>query len=172
MTASRRIGPIGTTARAVGGVLIIALSALYGIGWWDVAGGLVALPLVAIAVTVLARHVVPPDTATRAPRLMSVAVLGPVLGLATLLTFVSPVDRPAIFVFLGASTLLAAARGEAGCEVLAFPNLLLGSRSAVWCPLYAPFDAAERADSIGPDRGGFILGTARGSGRPSPRIRR
>lgn len=123
----------------------------------------------------VSRHVVPAGTAAHAPRLILVAVLGPVLGFATLLTFVSPVNRPAIVVFLGASMLLAAARGEAGCEVLAFPNLLLGRRSAVWCPLYAPFDAADNADRTDSDRGESVRGSAGaapGRGRPSARSRR
>ena len=47
-------------------------------------------------------------------------------------------------VFYGASMLLAAARGYAGCEVLAVPNWLLRRDDQVGCVLFAPVDALER----------------------------
>ncbi len=39
--------------------------------------------------------------------------------------------------------LLAAGRGYEGCELLAFPNLILGRRDAIWCPIYTPIDRTE-----------------------------
>lgn len=68
-----------------------------------------------------------------------------IAGLGTALTYVTPVNRVAIFVFIGASMLLAAARGYDGCELLAVPNLVLRRRNAIWCPIYTPIDAAEGA---------------------------
>jgi hypothetical protein len=51
---ARQIGPIGTASRAVGGLITIAVPiALSGIGWWDVAAALVALPLVTLAASAL-----------------------------------------------------------------------------------------------------------------------
>ena len=50
----------------------------------------------------------------------------------------------AALLFYGASMLLAAARGYAGCEVLAVPNWLLRRDDQVGCVLFAPVDAAER----------------------------
>jgi hypothetical protein len=40
--------------------------------------------------------------------------------------------------------LLAAARGYAGCEVLAVPNWLLRRDDQVGCVVFAPVDALER----------------------------
>ncbi|MGH3863786.1 hypothetical protein [Actinokineospora sp.] len=51
----------------------------------------------------------------------------------------------ATVIFYGASMLLAAARGYAGCEVLAVSNLLLRRDDQVGCVVFAPVDAIERA---------------------------
>lgn len=53
------------------------------------------------------------------------------------------VTSDAALVFYGVSMLLAAARGHAGCEVLAVPNWLLGRDDQVGCLLFAPFDLLE-----------------------------
>jgi hypothetical protein len=45
--------------------------------------------------------------------------------------------------FFGASMLLASALGYDGCEMLALPNMVLGRRDAIWCPLYTPLDRAD-----------------------------
>lgn len=50
----------------------------------------------------------------------------------------------AALIFYGASMLLAAARGYAGCEVLAVPNWLLRRDDQVGCVVFAPADALER----------------------------
>ena len=50
----------------------------------------------------------------------------------------------AALIFYGASMLLAAARGYAGCEVLAVSNWLLRRDDQVGCIVFAPVDAAER----------------------------
>jgi hypothetical protein len=49
----------------------------------------------------------------------------------------------AFWVWLGASMLVAAARGFGGCEVLAIPNLMTGRRDQIGCILYTPIDRAE-----------------------------
>ena len=46
-------------------------------------------------------------------------------------------------VFYGASLLLAAARGYAGCEVLAFSNFLLRRNDQVGCVVFSPLDQVE-----------------------------
>ncbi|MGH2872133.1 MAG: hypothetical protein ACRDL5_06685, partial [Solirubrobacteraceae bacterium] len=50
-----------------------------------------------------------------------------------------------IWVWLGASMLLAAARGYGGCEVLAASNLIGGRRDEIGCILYTPIDRFEAA---------------------------
>jgi hypothetical protein len=66
-----------------------------------------------------------------------------VLAIAVALTFVTPADEPAVWLWVGASLLLAAARGDAGCEVLAVANLLVGRRESVGCIVFTPIDVAE-----------------------------
>jgi hypothetical protein len=49
----------------------------------------------------------------------------------------------ATLIFYGASMLLAAARGYAGCDVLAVSNALLRRDDQIGCALFWPVDAAE-----------------------------
>lgn len=51
--------------------------------------------------------------------------------------------RDAAALFFGASLLLAAARGYAGCEVLAISNWLLRRDDQVGCVVFTPIDAVE-----------------------------
>ena len=46
-------------------------------------------------------------------------------------------------IFYGSSLLLAAARGYAGCEVLAVSNFLLRRQDQVGCLLFSPLDEVE-----------------------------
>ena len=70
------------------------------------------------------------------------------LGAATGLTFVSPVDGTAIWAFVGISLLIGAARGDGGCEVIAIPNALVGRRDATGCVVYAPIDGLEAPANV------------------------
>ena len=134
--AERDIGPVGTASRVVGGLLFVALPvAVWGLGWWDVAASVAGFPLLALAAGVLLPRA--------RPVLWAWGVFAAVLGAATLVTFVTPVDATAIWVFLGVSTLLGAARGYGGCEVLAIPNVIMGRRDRVGCLIYSPIDALE-----------------------------
>lgn len=145
----RLIGPIGTTARVAGGLAAITLpAALSGVTWWDVGTALAVLPLAAL----LAAGAV--DSASRShpwrrsrPKVASwirdTLALALVLGPGTALTFVSPVDGTAIWIFLGLSLIIAAGRGDAGCEVVAISNAITGRREATGCVIYAAIDAAE-----------------------------
>ena len=158
MRSARAIGPVGTGIRIAVGVMIVVAALRFdypsrGISWWDAAAVLVALPLIAVgaawAVNAVYRRW--PATARRARAPWSahqvgvaVIVIGAVVALGTALTYLTPVDRIAIFLFFGASMVLAAVRGYDGCEILALPNLVLRRTEAVWCPLYTPIDSAER----------------------------
>ena len=55
----------------------------------------------------------------------------------------------AALVFYGASMLLAAIRGYAGCEVLAISNWLLRRDDQIGCLLFAPVDHLERRGDAG-----------------------
>ena len=144
----REIGPVGTAIRVAGGLAAIALPiALSGITWWDV-GAALAMPLLAMAATaavdVAYRHAADrPRSRAAASWIRNVLAVAMVLGIATSVTFVSPVDGTAIWAFLGVSLLFAAGRGDAGCEVIAIPNALAGRRDSTGCVVYAPIDALE-----------------------------
>jgi hypothetical protein len=67
----------------------------------------------------------------------------PILAIGVGLTFVTPIDGGAIFLFFGASLLIVAARGDAGCEVLAVVNAISGHRDKTGCVAFAPVDSLE-----------------------------
>ncbi|MGH3452596.1 MAG: hypothetical protein ACRDQW_18220 [Haloechinothrix sp.] len=149
MAVNRQIGPLGTSARAAVGLAAIAVAITLGVGAWDVAAGLVGLPLLAgglYAVTAAAYgrgragHPLSTPAGTWA---ISVVVLVSVISVATAITYVTPVDAGAIWLFFGASLLLVAARGDAGCEVLAVVNAFAGRRGSTGCIALAPVDSIE-----------------------------
>lgn len=148
---SRDIGSGATAARALVGTALVVLGLLTDPSWWDAAAAVVLYPVLAVLVArgmtgALRVGVVRAGDAGWTGRAAGASlVVGlAVVVLGTALTFVSPVDGPSLYLFFGASMMLAAAKGYAGCEVLALPNLLLGRRDAVWCVLFSPLDRAER----------------------------
>ena len=72
------------------------------------------------------------------------AVIAVVLALGTALTFLSPVDRVALWLLFGLSMIVTAVRVDDGCEILAIPNTILRRTDAIWCPVYTPIDATEQ----------------------------
>jgi hypothetical protein len=147
----REIGPLGTASRIAGGLIAIALPiALGGFGWWDAAAALVGLPLVATGAATLitaAYQRLAPEGLARGHAVCSGPacwLIAIVIGAAVGLDVLTPADgEVAFWVWLGASMLIAAARGYGGCEVLAVPNLITGRRDQVGCILYTPIDRAE-----------------------------
>jgi hypothetical protein len=147
----REIGPIGTWTRVAGGLIAIALPiALSGIEWWDAAAGLVALPLIALVAGEVVREAyvrVSPQTLARSRSAIcswpACSVWAIVIAAALGLDALTPASEVGLWLWLGASLLVAAARGYAGCEVLAFPNLIRGRREQIGCMLYGPIDGAE-----------------------------
>ena len=152
----RRIGPIGTTSRVVLGVPFIVFGALGGrftlinghphvkFEVASLALGLVALPVVLTASQWLRSRRV-------TSQLMETGPLASTINVLLFALLVSTVSRPAIsfvgfaaLVFYGASMLIAAVRGYAGCEVLAFSNWLLRRDDQVGCLVLSPIDALEQ----------------------------
>jgi hypothetical protein len=131
--ADRRIGPWGTLARVLVGTGLIGLAVWMGLRWYDAALGLGVLPgAFTLAVRLRGRH---------APALGldgQLVCLAWGLG-AVLFVFL---DQPAML-FYGTSMLLAAARGQPGCELFAVPNWILRRHDRLACPLFGPIDAAE-----------------------------
>lgn len=152
----RDIGAGGTAARAVLGAVLLGVGVLDRPGWWEVGAAFVAFPALAVVSAAVVSRVAGGAFSPRRGGLAGTAVswsgrdaavslgIGAFVLLAgTALTFVSPVDAPALYLYFGGSMVLAAVVGYAGCEVLALPNLLLRRRDALWCLVYSPLDRAE-----------------------------
>lgn len=85
-----------------------------------------------------------------ASRIVATGPLATTLNIVVVALFVAAVYVPAIsfvgfagFVFYGASMLLAAMRGYAGCEVLAVSNWLLRRDDQIGCLVLSPIDNLE-----------------------------
>jgi hypothetical protein len=153
----RHIGPIGTASRVAGGLIAIAVPiALGGFNWWDAGAAFVALPLAATAAAALVTATyrrLDPQALTRRNAVCSGPacwVVGLVVAIYVGLTFLTPLNGGVAFwVWIGASLLVAAARGYGGCEVLAIPNLITGRREQIGCIIYTPIDRAEARRASG-----------------------
>lgn len=145
---TRAIGTAGTAARTLVGLVLLGsvVSGEASRGWHPAAWvlALVIFPLAALAAAWLrARRHQPGLRATGpAGHALNAAVFAALYATpwyAPPLSFTSD----AALVFYGAS-MLAAARGYAGCEVLAVPNWLLRRDDQVGCVAFATVDALER----------------------------
>ncbi len=145
----RRIGTVGTLARAVVGLLLLG-SVVHGHVVGDFKPlpwllGLIGFPAAALAVQRLRARRTPAPIRATGPVGHAVNVA------AFLLLYLTPWYEPALsatsdgaLLFYGASMLLAALRGYAGCEVLAVSNWVLRRDDQVGCALFWPVDEAER----------------------------
>ena len=143
MRDGRSIGPWGTAARlCLGAALIVAAFAVSqggAIELRELLLGLIGLPAAALSTMwALSRWRAEPLRATGA----SGYVLNIGIGTALL---AAPPTRDAALLFYGGSLLLAAARGYAGCEILAVPNALLRRDDELACPALSPVDQIEAA---------------------------
>lgn len=146
---TRVIGAAGTAARVLIGLVLLAsvLSGEVSRGWHPAAWvlALLVFPLAALAAAWLRARRHPAGLRATGPagHAVNAAVFAALYATpwyAPPLGFTSD----AALIFYGASMLLAAARGYAGCEVLAVPNWLLHRDDQVGCVVFAPVDAVER----------------------------
>jgi hypothetical protein len=140
----RRIGPIGTTIRVLVGLALLALAYLNqpagvvgGLQVHDLVIGLVALPALSVAVGLGARRYLNGPL-----RLTGIAGTAVNLG-ALAVMFSNHYTAGAAALFYGGTLLLAAWRGQAGCEFTLLSNVLLGREDEIGCPLLTPIDALE-----------------------------
>jgi hypothetical protein len=133
----RAIGPVGTYARVAVGFGAVALALIDGLAWWAVPLGLIVVPL---AVTVGHAWLI-----RRYPTALRELGQGGACATALMIApfLIIPYTSDATWLWLGASMLLAAARGYAGCEVLAISNWLLRRDDTIGCLLFTPIDLAE-----------------------------
>lgn len=143
----RALGPVGTAARAVLGSVLLG-SVIWGERRDALPAGLV-LGLMGFPVLMLAwqwlrashqparlRATGPAGTAVNCVAGLVVYLIG---WYVPALWFTSD----ALLAFYGASMLLAALRGYAGCEVLAVSNWVLGRDDQVGCVVLSPIDHLE-----------------------------
>lgn len=155
-TAKRRqIGAIGTSGRVVLGAFLLIDGALGG-RFTTIHGqlqlhpetvslfiGLLGLPAALITWQWI-------RSGRTASRLVATGPLATTLNILVVALFVGATYVPPIafvgdagFVFYGASMLLAAWRGYAGCEVLAVSNWLLRRDDQIGCLVLSPIDQLE-----------------------------
>jgi hypothetical protein len=154
-TTDRRIGPrrgigaIGTTARILVGLAMVG-SVLTGHLIGDFRPDPWLLGLIGFPAAVLAWR---GSQAPRAPpRLRATGPLAVVVNIAVVAAlYATPWYAPSVSVtsdaallFYGTSMLLAAARGYAGCEVLAISNWVLHRDDQIGCLVFSPLDRLER----------------------------
>ena len=141
MPNRRSIGLIGTLGRVVLGVVFLAIPVVAGtkggLQWYEAALGLLVAPAALLGWQLIrARWSSRPMNATGPAGFAVNFVIGAVF-------FMFDPTRDAAFVFYGASLLIAALRGYAGCEVLAISNWVLGRDDQVGCVVFSPIDAME-----------------------------
>lgn len=152
----RHIGPVGTAARVVIGGLMFVFGANGGKfeyihGHWQpglngaaLVIGLLGFPAVLVAWQWMRLQ----RDRTRLEATGPVATAINIVGFACLIaiSFVPAISYVgyAAFIFYGASMLLAAIRGYAGCEVLAVSNWLLRRDDQIGCLVLSPLDQLEQ----------------------------
>jgi len=153
---SRQIGSIGTMARVVLGLLLLAdglvggqVSVIQGVVRTGFEPSSVALGVIVFPVVLLAWQWL--RTRRDSTRFQAT---GPVGTATNIIVFFALVLTPwyarplaftsaAALVFYGASMLLAALRGYGGCEVLVVSNWILGRDDQIGCLVLSPIDSAE-----------------------------
>jgi hypothetical protein len=140
--AKRRIGPAGTALRVIVAAALVYLAGAaddlsWSVEWYDLALGLITLPALTVILGVTARHY-----ARRPLRFTGPA--GHALNCVVIVALVvNPYTGAAAALFYAATLLLAAWRGQPGCEVTVVSNWLLRRDDQIGCPLFGPIDAAE-----------------------------
>jgi hypothetical protein len=142
-TQKRSIGLVGTLARIVVGFAFLYLALTeFGTPKWDLDWYSVPLGLIVFPAALLLFQAV--RLRFTKQTLNATGVLGFCLNFAVGAVLISfDYTRDAALLFYGTSMLLAAARGYAGCEVLAITNWVLRRDDQVGCVLFSPLDEIE-----------------------------
>jgi hypothetical protein len=144
----RGIGAVGTAVRVAVGALLLG-----SVAWGHLRGdfhpapwalGLLGFPAVLLTGQWLRARRTPTRLQATGPAAHVLNLLVPVA------LYLIEATSDATLTFYGASMLLAAARGYAGCEVLAVPNWLLGRDDQVGCAVFLPIDHFERRQAPPP----------------------
>jgi hypothetical protein len=132
------IGTVGTALRVAVAVGLAYLAGVsWTVEWYDFVGGLAVLPGLTIALGVIARR-------HGAGAIRFTGPGGYALNCAAIVTLLSnPYTAGAAALFYATTLLIAAWRGQAGCEVTVVSNWILRRDDQVGCPVFAPVDALE-----------------------------
>jgi hypothetical protein len=139
---TRGIGPVGAAARVLAGfgLLYIAGGAnglSWGIEWQDAIIGLIALPVLMVAFGLAARRYARGPVNFTGP-------LGIALNLAVIVALIANDHTGGgATIFYGTMMLIAAWRGQAGCEGTVVSNWILGRDDQIGCPTFTPIDEVE-----------------------------
>ncbi len=147
---TREIGSVGTGLRVVAGLGLLYLAGAIDGGSWDVSWfdplvGFIALPGVMVALGLIARRY------ARGP-IHFTGVPGHAVNAAVIAALVViPYTSGGAALFYGATMLVAAWRGQRGCESTVISNLVLRRDDQIGCLLFLPVDEAEaRLTSVVP----------------------
>jgi hypothetical protein len=141
-TTKRRIGPMGTAVRVAGGLGLLYLAGGAGglswnVQWYEPVIGLAVLPAIMLAVGLLARR-------RKTGPLRLTGPMWACLNCAVIVALVAnPYTSGGALLFYGATMLIAAWRGQAGCEIAVIPNVLLQRDDQIGCPTLSLIDEAE-----------------------------
>ena len=139
----RRIGPIGTTSRVLGGLglLYLALSdgdPSWGLHWYDAVLGLAVLPALMLGIGLAASRFASGPVRFTGP--LSLAV-NAALGVAL---FASQYTAGGAALFVGTTLLVAASLAQPGCELSVLSNAILRRDDQIGCFVFTPIDELER----------------------------
>lgn len=138
---TRAIGPIGTTTRLLVGSALVLLALLHGqpwgIQWYEVVLGLAVFPAFMLSLDLTLRHY------TSHPVRLTGSAATAVNCIVIVVLLVNPLTQAAAELFYSASLLVAAWRGQAGCEATVIPNWILRRDDQIGCPMFSPIDHAE-----------------------------
>jgi hypothetical protein len=140
-TTGRRIGATGTAVRVVGGLGLLYLAGANGLSWdvqwYEPVIGLAVLPAIMLAVGLVARR----------QKTGPLRLTGPLWICLNCVLIVALVANPytggGALLFYGATMLVAAWRGQPGCEITVIPNVILRRDDQIGCPTLSLIDDAE-----------------------------
>jgi hypothetical protein len=152
-TQRRRIGRVGTVSRVVvalgllylavtngGGLVYLSFpngGLSWGLTWYEAVLGLVVLPGVMVAAGLAARRFVGRPVHLTGP-------LGLAINTAVIVALLANrYTAGGAELFYGITLLVAAWRGQPGCEATVLSNLILRRDDQIGCPAFSPIDALE-----------------------------
>ena len=140
----RRIGPIGTTSRVLGGLALLYLALSDGgrlawdLRWYEVALGLVALPALMLGLGLAASRFGSGPVRFTGPIALAVnAALGVAL-------FATQYTAGGAALFVGTTLIVAAWLAQPGCELSVLSNAILRRDDQIGCFVFTPIDELER----------------------------